>query len=70
MAENYDVTGQRETLAIDDSGTATRSMEIDAVTKPSGVTFTELVPVTKYNAENVHVILANRAASIEAVHTL
>lgn len=70
MADNYTVTGQRETLALDDAGKATRSMEIDATTKPSDVPFTELVPVANYNAENVHAILAQRATAIEAVHAL
>lgn len=70
MADSYDVTGQRETLALQDDGKAVRSMEIDATTKPSGVPFTELVPVANYNAENVANLLAARAASIEAVHAL
>lgn len=70
MADNYTVTGQRETLAIGDNGVATRSMEIDATTVPSGVTFSELIPVANYNAENVAAILAARAASIETVHAL
>lgn len=70
MADNYAVTGQRTTVDPKPDGTVANVVEITFKTKPSGVVSTARVDEEFYNAVDVDRILTEKAATIEAVHSL
>lgn len=69
MADNYTVTGQRQTTVLKPNGTFQDVVEVSFETIPSGAYGTIQVPVSAYTVENVSAELARRAAAMEAVHT-
>lgn len=63
------VTGQRQTTIIDDSGNLVQVMAVTAKTD-KGVSFTVDVPLSQYNRANVEKLVMERAAAIDDVHSI
>lgn len=68
MADNYEITAQQEVQDIA-GDLPVRSMEVDFVTKPSGVRSHVTVPMATYSAASVHDAVSELATEIEQAHT-
>lgn len=69
MADNYSVTSQRQTSRLSPGGQFEQGMEVRfrTVTGTDGMVF---IPLSRYNAENVHAAIADYVAHIDAVNQL
>lgn len=70
MADNFQVTAQRQTNSVDAQGAVVPVMVVSFQVLPSGVTGSVDVPIAAYNADTVRSMIEARVAQIEAVHQL
>jgi len=68
MADNWQVTGQRETTTLID-GVFTPAMQVMFKTH-SGVAGSVLIPMSKYSAANAKAAIDQRVSDIEDVNAL
>lgn len=70
MADNYKVTGQRQVTVLKPNGGFDNAMEVSFEVLSTGTTASVDIPLSRYNAEEVHKQIAEYVANIEAVHNL
>ncbi len=66
MAENFTTVAQRRTVQPQANGQVQDVVEVTARTSPSGVTFTRVIPFTRWSEQGVEGALSPIAASIES----
>lgn len=70
MAETYKVVGQRQTTGIGPDGRFQDILEVTFTTTPHGYQGTVDVPLQSATAESVHKAIAERVATLDAIHNL
>lgn len=70
MANNWRVTGQRQSSTLDGNGQFRDVMEVSFETLPEGTAGKVSLPLNTYNEETVRDMIDARVAIMQAVHNL
>lgn len=70
MAEDYEVTQQREVIDLATDGQPVRSQEITFKSLPSGTVATVRIPIADLSAQSAKTAIEARRNTIEDVHAL